>query len=63
MICRQIDDGTWPPHHRVPSESELVNELGVSRMTVNRALRELTADGYLVRMQGVGTFVAEPKGQ
>lgn len=63
MITQQISSGTWPPHYRVPSESELVAELGFSRMTINRALRELTAEGLLVRMQGVGTFVAEPKGQ
>ena len=63
MIARQIQSGSWPPHHRVPSESELVTELGFSRMTINRALRELTAEGLLVRMQGVGTFVAEPKSQ
>lgn len=62
-ILGHIRSGEWPPHHRVPSESELVSELGFSRMTINRALRELTADGVLVRMQGVGTFVAEPKGQ
>ncbi len=61
MIVQQIETGSWPPHHRVPSESELVSQLGFSRMTINRALRELTADGLLVRMQGVGTFVAEPK--
>lgn len=63
MITQQIQNGTWPPHHRVPSESELVSQLGFSRMTINRALREMTADGLLVRMQGVGTFVAEPKSQ
>lgn len=63
MISQQIHSGAWPPHYRVPSESELVNQLGFSRMTINRALRELTAEGLLVRMQGVGTFVAEPKGQ
>ena len=63
MISQQIQNGTWPPHHRVPSESELVNQLGFSRMTINRALRELTDEGLLVRLQGVGTFVAEPKGQ
>ena len=34
-------------------------ELGVSRMTVNRALRELASEGYLTRVAGVGTFVAE----
>ncbi|PKH20930.1 histidine utilization repressor [Enterobacterales bacterium CwR94] len=60
-IVSQITEGVWPPHQRVPSESELVNELGVSRMTINRALRELTSEGYLMRMQGVGTFVAEQK--
>jgi len=56
-----ITRGEWPPGHRVPSESQLVREMGVSRMTVNRALRELTADGLLLRVQGVGTFVAEQK--
>ena len=61
MIARQIETGSWPAHHRVPSESELVGQLGFSRMTINRALRELTAEGLLVRMQGVGTFVAQPK--
>jgi len=61
MIAQQIRSGAWPAHHRVPSEAELVDELGFSRMTINRALRELTAEGLLVRMQGVGTFVAQPK--
>ncbi|EHK64913.1 histidine utilization repressor [Achromobacter arsenitoxydans SY8] len=61
MIAQQIRSGAWPVHYRVPSEAELVQELGFSRMTVNRALRELTAEGLLVRMQGVGTFVAQPK--
>ena len=51
----------WPPHYRVPSEHELVARLGVSRMTVNRALRELSAEGRLYRVQGVGTFVAARK--
>ena len=44
-------------------EAELVAQFGFSRMTINRALRELTDEGLLVRLQGVGTFVAEPKGQ
>ena len=63
MIVQQIHSGAWPAHHRVTSESELVEALGFSRMTINRALRELTSEGLLVRMQGVGTFVAEPKGR
>lgn len=61
-IISQIRSGIWLPHQRVPSETELVSALGVSRMTINRALRELTGEGWLVRMQGVGTFVAELKG-
>ncbi|MFM9843685.1 MAG: histidine utilization repressor [Dongiaceae bacterium] len=47
----------------VPSENELTRELGVSRMTANRALRELMAEGILRRVQGVGSFVAPPKPQ
>lgn len=62
-IISQIRSGKWSAHQRIPSENALVTELGVSRMTINRALRELTAEGYLLRMQGVGTFVAEVKPQ
>ena len=61
MIVERIDSGEWQSHHRIPSESELVREFGVSRMTINRALRELAIEGRVVRVQGVGTFVAEPK--
>ncbi|WED25472.1 histidine utilization repressor [Vibrio sp. DW001] len=58
-ICAKIDSGEWKTDQRVPSESEMVKALGVSRMTVNRALRELTGEGILARQQGVGTFVAK----
>lgn len=59
MILEHIRSGEWPRDHRVPSESELVRQHGVSRMTANRALRELTGEGFLRRVQGVGTFVAD----
>lgn len=59
-IQTSIASGEWPPGRKVPSENELVRELEVSRMTVNRALRELAQDGLLTRVAGVGTFVAEP---
>lgn len=62
MILDRIHSGEWPPKHRVPSENELVVGLGVSKMTANRALRELASEGELVRIQGVGSFVAERKG-
>jgi GntR family histidine utilization transcriptional repressor len=45
----------------VPSENELIAELGVSKMTANRALRELANEGELVRVRGVGSFVANRK--
>jgi GntR family histidine utilization transcriptional repressor len=63
LIGQRIKAGTWRPSDRIASEAELVKELGVSRMTVNRALRELTIEGVLTRVQGVGTFVATVKPQ
>ena len=62
-ISRKIQDGTWPPGHRLPSEHELVAQFGMARMTVNRALRELVEQGRIVRLAGVGSFVAENKPQ
>ncbi|NIA68960.1 histidine utilization repressor [Pelagibius litoralis] len=62
-IVSRILAGDWPEGGRVPSENELTREQGVSRMTVNRALRELTGEGWLDRVQGAGTFVAQTKPQ
>ena len=62
-IARKIQDGSWPAGHRLPSEHELVMQFGISRMTANRALRELAAQGRVVRVSGVGSFVAESKPQ
>ena len=45
----------------VPTERVLATELGTSRTTVRQALLELVAEGLLVRRQGAGTYVAEPK--
>lgn len=58
-VLRRIASGSLQVSDRVPSENELVGKLKVSRMTANRALRELAEEGYLVRVAGVGTFVAE----
>jgi GntR family histidine utilization transcriptional repressor len=62
-ILALIADGRLRPDSRIPSENQLVRDLKVSRMTVHRALRELTGEGLLVRIQGVGTFVAPKKPQ
>jgi len=62
-VLGNIGSGRWDRSQRLPSENDLVTTLGVSRMTVHRALRELTSEGHLLRIQGVGTFVASPKPQ
>ena len=62
-IARKIQEGIWRAGDRLPSENELVTQFGISRMTVNRALRELVEQGRIVRVAGVGSFVAEDKPQ
>ena len=61
FILEQIAGGALRAGERVPSENELTRALTISRMTANRALRELAADGVVVRVAGVGTFVAEQR--
>jgi len=63
FVARKIQDGSLRAGDRLPSEHELVAQLGMSRMTVNRALRELVEQGRIVRVAGVGSFVAETKPQ
>lgn len=60
-LLEQIEGGQLKPGDRVPSERELTERFGVSRMTARQALVELETQGYLVRIQGKGTFVAAPK--
>jgi GntR family histidine utilization transcriptional repressor len=61
FILARIHSGEWAEGDQVPSENELAREFKVARMTVNRALRELTAEQVLTRVQGAGTYVARPK--
>jgi GntR family histidine utilization transcriptional repressor len=58
-ILDNIGSGKWGTSTRVPSENDIVKSFGVSRMTANRALRELRDEGVLVRIAGVGSFVAD----
>ena len=58
-IKTNIGLGKWRPGQKLPSENELVNLLKVSRMTVHRALRELSSEGVLNRVHGLGTFISE----
>ncbi|CAG0911615.1 unnamed protein product, partial [Cyprideis torosa] len=56
-----IERGEWTTGNKIPTEAELAQMFGASRMTVNRALRELAVEGRLARRQGLGTFVTTPK--
>jgi GntR family histidine utilization transcriptional repressor len=61
FVRSRVEAGEWKVGQRVPSENELVDILGVSRMTANRALRELADEGLVVRVRGKGSFVAAKK--
>ncbi|HET7665790.1 MAG TPA: histidine utilization repressor [Mycobacterium sp.] len=61
FIATQIDSGRWAEGDQLPSENQLVGALGLSRMTINRALRELASAGVINRVMGLGTFVAPTK--
>ncbi len=63
FVLACILEARWKPGDRIPSENDLVVQFGVSRMTVNRALRELLAEGHIRRVAGVGSFVADEKPQ
>jgi GntR family histidine utilization transcriptional repressor len=56
-LLARIAAGDWRDGARLPSEHELMDQFGASRMTVHRALREMSAAGVLRRVQGRGTFI------
>ena len=60
-IRSDIAAGVYPVHSRIPSEQELCDTYQVSRVTVRKALAELTQEGLLKRRQGKGTFVEIPR--
>ena len=62
-VLGQIQAGHWKEGDAIPSEQVLANEFGVARMTANRALRELSDDRILLRVQGSGTYVAQQRFQ
>ncbi len=62
-VLQQIHSGVWQEGQAIPSEAALVKQFNVARMTVNRALRELSDEKTLTRVQGSGTFVAQQKYQ
>src|SRR6476620_12441476 len=59
-IERRILTGEWPPGHRIPFEHELMAGYRCSRMTVSKALSELTQADLIERRRRAGTFVRRP---
>jgi GntR family histidine utilization transcriptional repressor len=60
-ILSQIKSSEWKEGDRIPTEISLCTRFGASRMTINRALRELTSEQILRHVQGDGTYVAQQK--
>lgn len=63
FILAEIQSGRWQEGDVIPTEAALAQQFSVSRMTVNRALRELSAEQVVHRIQGSGTYVAPQKYQ
>ena len=61
-IRNMITSNDYPPNSMIPSEAELCNIYGVSRITVRRAILDLVKEGMLTRGKGKGTFVSETYG-
>jgi GntR family transcriptional regulator len=60
-LLDRIESGELSPGDRLPPERELSKMLGVNRMTLRRALGMLETEGLIVRRQGDGTYIAQPK--
>lgn len=61
LVMRRIEAGEFPPDSPIPSERDLSETLGISRMTVRQALNRLVVEGVLYREKGRGTFVSRQK--
>ena len=61
ILRDRILDGTYQAHQQMPSESELMETFGVSRITVRQALGDLQKEGLIFKIHGKGTYVSKPK--
>ena len=58
-FVQKIESGYYRPGDLIPSDNELMRTLNVSKSTITQALKCLEAEGYIIRQQGKGTFVAD----
>lgn len=61
ILRDRILDGTYRAHEQMPSESDLMQAFGVSRITVRQALGDLQKEGIIFKIHGKGTYVSKPK--
>ncbi len=58
-IKKEIRTGMLKPGDKLPSEMQMQKEYGMSRVTVRNAMSELEVEGYIIKVQGKGSFVAQ----
>ncbi len=59
ILREQINNRNWQLGQQIPTEEELCKKYNVSKITVRQAINNLVSEGYLIKIQGKGTFVAE----
>jgi GntR family transcriptional regulator len=57
IFLEEINSGRWAINKKIPSEDDLCKKYHVSKITVRQAITNLVSDGYLMKIQGKGTFV------
>jgi len=60
ILREKIENRELKPHEKIPSENELKKNHNISRSTIRKAINSLVKSGLIYRIQGKGTYVAEP---
>lgn len=61
LIRKYISENHMEPGHALPSENELIDRFGVSRITVRNAIQRLNTEGIVHKIHGKGVFVSEQR--